>query len=304
MESGAKRYPRTDACPDVARPAEDVRSRFRENDAYRVRREWLRLEGTHQRDLFRELRRRFLQRHAGPPGWALDAGSGPGRFTAEVGPPGAHRIAVDIGRESLFQLAELWPAPPVGPPLPDRVRADLVHPPFAREKAGTVVALGNLLGFAGEESDDLVGELTSLVAPGGSLVLEVAPGPGERSRYLTRLPGSAVSRLLRAPVRALIPRIAREGFAPIPARRRERREFRRFDPAELSPSLLAAGFVVDEVLAVAPALGPDPGRIEAIAADPFSWRHLIEVEELIGRLPARWPHAAAVLLAARRKSEA
>jgi len=284
----------------VRRSEPNARIRFRENDAYRVDREWLRLEGTAQRDLFREIRARFLARHRGRGRWALDAGSGPGRFTIDVGASDARRVAADIGREALVQLKERWPA---GVPTPDRVRSDLVGAPFAEAAFGTVVALGNLVGFAGPESEHLIERLVSLVGPTGTILLEIAPGPGERSRYLRRLPTGAVGRLLRAPTRAILPRVTREGFDPVPARRRAGPEFRRWDPGTLAHLLEVAGFDVREIRAVAPTLGADPERIEAIAHDPVGWAHLLELEESVGGTPARWPKAAAVLLAAERRSE-
>src|SRR5579864_6312733 len=51
-----------------------ARDRFRTLDSYRAAREWLRYEGTPQRELFRELRRRFIERHTRLAGWVVDVG--------------------------------------------------------------------------------------------------------------------------------------------------------------------------------------------------------------------------------------
>jgi SAM-dependent methyltransferase len=303
LQGWAKRYRRAGDCGDVNRSTGDALARFKDNDAYRAEREWLRLQGTAQRDLFRELRQRFLSRHPGVGPWVLDAGSGPGRFTASIGPRGSRRVAADVGRRVLEQLLRHWIPPPLGPAPPDRVRADLVGPPFAPRSFGTVAALGNLLGFAGEHSDALREQLIGLLAPGATLIVEVAPGPGERSRYLGRLPPGAVARLLRAPVPAVRARVAREGFVPERPRKRTEGSFRRIDPVDLSAWLEGRGLAIREMLAVAPVLGADPERIGAVGRDPRAWDRLLEVEELVGRDPARWPHAAAVLLAAEVKSE-
>jgi SAM-dependent methyltransferase len=281
----------------------DARARFRRNDAYRAQREWQRLEGTAQRDLFRELRLRFLARHASPGPFVLDAGSGPGRFTRAIGPRRARRVAADIGFEVLEQIADHWVGPPTGPALPDRVRADLVHPPFAESSFGTVAALGNLVGFAAGESEPLLERLARLVAPGGTLLLESAPAAGERSRYLERLPVGAVARLFRSPVRAIVGRIGAEGFAREPARRRIPGRFRRWTADQLLAWLRDHEFEAGEVLAVAPGLGADASRIEAVARDRRAWQRLVEVEEELGRERERWESAAALLLSARRSSE-
>jgi SAM-dependent methyltransferase len=278
-----------------------AKGRFRSNDRYRAEREWARYEGTPQRDLFLELRRRFVRRHRGRTGWALDAGSGPGRFLGDLGNgPAERRVALDIGREMLELLEDRWPRGAGVPSAPERVRADAVRPPFLDQAFGLVAALGNLVGFAGRESGDALRRLARLVTPGGTLLVEIAPGPGERSQYLARLPPTSVARLLRSPVRAVLPRVGREGFRTEPARKSAPGEFRRFTVEAVHASLGAEGFRVDETVAVAPMLGPDPARIAAVASDATSWNHLLDAEEAVGRLPARWPTSAAVLIAAVR----
>lgn len=279
-----------------------ARRRFRDNDAYRAAREWQRYEGTAQRDLFRELRERFLERHRAPARWVLDAGSGPGRFTGRLGPEsGARRVALDLGREMLLELRDRGDSARPGEAAPELVRGDAERPAFRPGAFDVVAALGNLLGFAGDGSDRVLAALTELVAPGGMLFLEVAPGAGERSRYLSRLPASAVGRLFRSGPSLLTGRIDREGFARERSRKSGDGEFRRIEPPRLVRTLEGAGFGIREVLAVAPALGADPARTAAVAQDAKAWGHLLEVEERIGRSPARWGPSAAVLLAAVRR---
>jgi SAM-dependent methyltransferase len=275
------------------------RERFVSNDEYRASREWSRYEGTAQRELFRQLRERFLARHAPIARWALDAGSGPGRFTARVGAAGTQRrVALDIGREMLVQLLDRWPTGPGTSPAPDVVLADALMPPFGDHTFDLVAALGNLIGFAEAGGDRLLENLIAMVAPGGTLMLEVAPGPGEHSRYLRRLPPGSVRRLLRAPPRVVVARTDREGFAAEPSRKTTAGAFRRTEVADLLRTIESKGFRVVEVVAVAPALGSDPGRAAEVARDPKAWAHLLEIEESLGRSPERWGSAAAVLLSA------
>jgi SAM-dependent methyltransferase len=275
---------------EAVRASSDARERFKALDPYRVGREWNRYEGTAQRDLFRELRVRFLRRHPGTGRWGVDIGSGPGRFLLHLGPSGAHRVALDLSLETLRRV-DL----PVGS-NPHLVRGDGTSPPFARRAFGVVAVLGNALGFAGGNVDRFLDATESLVGPDGVLLLEVVAGPGERSRYLSRLPPRAVSRLLRSPVRAVQLRIQREGFLPEPRRRRTAGEFLRIDPAALAVQLQSRGWKVREVVAVAPALGASPAAVEEVHSDAKAWAHLLELEEAIGRSPERWAKAAAVLL--------
>jgi len=276
------------------------RERFLAVDAYRADREWKRYEGTPQRDLFRELRHRFLRRHAAESPWVVDIGAGPGRFTGDLGGPGSHRVALDLSREMLLRMrepSETTEADPAG--SRSAVVGDALRPPFERERFGEVAVIGNTIGFAGSDALALVAAVESLVAPGGTLIVEVAPGPGERSKYLTRLPAAAVGRLLASPPRAVVPRIDREGFA-LESERHESRGFARFEPTALAERWIAAGWEVLETVAVAPALGADPSRIAAVRKLPRAWDRLLELEETVGHDPRRWSRAAAVLLAARR----
>lgn len=279
--------------------ASPSKERFFANDRYRAEREWIRYEGTGQRDLFRVLRERFLARHAPAAEFAVDIGSGPGRFTGRLsGSPTSRTVALDIGREMLRELVRRWPGTEGGPALPERVLGDALSPPFEDGRFGSVAALGNLLGFVSGDSERLLERMMKLVAPGGTLFLEVAPGPGEFSRHLRRLPPRSVARLLRSPTRAVALRIAREGFGEEPRRKKAGAEFRRIDPSSLERTLTSRGFRVPEILAVAPALGPDPERCAAARGDPKAWAHLLEVEEEFGRGRDRWNAAAAVLMAA------
>lgn len=271
-------------------------------DPYRARREWLRYEGTGQRDLFRELRERFLGRHAANDGWVLDLGSGPGRFLPFIGTSSARRLALDISREMLNLVPGVWRSAGRSDDLPDRILADGLHPPLAPGRWAEVALLGNTLGFSGRDAVQLLSAAEELVALGGFLLVEIAPAPGERSRYLTRLPPASVARLLRAPARAVLARLDREGFRPEPPRHATPPTFRRFPAGEFADGLTQRGWELIETVAVAPALGTDPERVAAVRSDPKAWSRLLELEEELGHRPARWVDAAAVLVAARRPS--
>ncbi len=277
-----------------------ARSRFLSADRYRVEREWHRYSGTAQRDLFRILRERFIERNRVAASWALDVGSGPGRFTSSLGTGDGRTVAFDLSRVALRYLAENWTAGAGTPRRPDRVRGDAVRPPFRERAFGVVALLGNALGFAGAAAPEMLRAVGSLVAPQGRLLLEIAPGPGESSNYLRRLPATSVRRLLRSPVPAVLPRIEREGFRREPSRKARPGEFHRYLVPDLARELRHAGWSVREALAVAPAIGTRPSLASQIRSDPKAWDHLLTVEEELGRRPERLSDAAAVLMAADR----
>ena len=298
---GPERRPDPHSSPPASRPrtprpptaTDDARGRFRQLDSYRVSREWDRYEGTAQRRLFRELRARFLDRHAAGGGWVLDLGSGPGRFLPHVGTAGSRRVALDLSVEMLRRVERQ------GRAAPDLVRGDGLHPPFRRGAFGEVVVLGNALGFAGPEADHLWLAAGELLAPGGILILEIVAGAGERARYLCRLPASTLGRLLHAPVSVVLRRVEQEGFAQDPPRRSDPGAFRRYDPDALKEEVVRRGWWVEETMAVAPVLGGDRERVESVATDPVAWTHLLELEEQVGHREERTRRAAAVLLAIR-----
>ena len=280
------------------RPGAPARERFLRLDRYRVEREWQRYEGTPQRDLFRELRARFLERHRRREGWTVDLGSGPGRFAPHLGSTEHGPVLLDLSLAALRlarEVADLARHTAL-------VRGDALAPPLRAGRWSSVVALGNPLGFSEGRAGEFLERTLPLVAPGGTFLLEVVCGPGETSRYLSRLPPGAVRRLLVAPVNLVRSRVAREGFHRGTPRRPEGSAFRRYDPSEIRHELEGEGFDVLETLAVAPCLGLDVERIAAVRPDALAWLHLLELEEAVGRLPQRQGDAAALLIAARRRA--
>ena len=264
-----------------------------------MEREWRRYEGTPLRDLYRQLRERFLARHRPTsPGRSLEIGPGPGRFIGLIG-HGEDRVAVlELSRAMLERIRT---GPGVGPgSVFDLVQGDAVAPPFRPAQFHRVALLGNVLGFAEADAQELLMRSSALVSPGGQLLIEFVAGPGERSRYLHRLPAGAIARLLAAPVRAIQPRVEREGFDRIREKQTGGRHFRRIQPSVIEADLRAAGFVIRETIAVAPCLGNDASKLAAIRGAPTAWAHLLEIEEAIGREPERQTDAAAILLAVER----
>jgi hypothetical protein len=198
----------------------------------------------------------------------------------------------------LQELGRRWDSEHRGP-LPERVRADAVRPPLRPAAFREVVALGNQIGFAGPEAPRLLREAIGLLSPGGTIILESVVDSGERSRYLARLPPGAVGRLFRSPIRLVRSRIEREGFELEPERDPSRHGFRPVSPGEIRRTLRRAGVDVVEAMAVAPALGFEPQRAEAVESDPDAWANLLEIEEEIGRQPAHCDVAASLLVAGR-----
>ncbi|MCI4322292.1 MAG: class I SAM-dependent methyltransferase [Thermoplasmata archaeon] len=251
--------------------------------------------------MFRSLRQRFLARHEVATGRTLDVGCGPGRFTPFVGGPGCLRVGIDLSDSMLRELPEHWDP---GAPFPQLVRGDGLAPPFRAAPFSEVALLGNAIGFAGPDALRLLSSCAALVAPGGTLVVELAPGAPSDSVYLHRLPTGAVVRVLHAPTALVRNKVEREGFRWTEGPDRRRHGFRPVTEEEVCQELDTVGFEVGEVMAVAPALGGDPDRLEVIRADRVSFARLLDLEEALGRAGPVRRKAAAVLLAAVRRSAA
>ncbi len=262
-------------------------------------REWQRYEGNPLRDLFRELRIRFLQRHRPRgAGWSLEVGPGPGRFTPWIGSEADRRVLLDLSRGMLARARDSVEGAALG--VPDLVLGDGLSPPFRADRFHQVTALGNILGFAEEHAFRLLDQLLELVAPGGTVLLETAPGSGERSRYLTRFPSSTLPRILVSPLSFLTSRVNKEGFEPHRADT-ESGGFTRMTEVELQGRLATRGFDLVEAAAVAPCLGRVPEKLRALRADPAAWEALLRLEENLGSMPGRHARASALLVAAVRR---
>lgn len=296
---------RTASCSDrrgkdaVAAPGPE---RFQQLDEYRVEREWLRLEGTPQRRLFREIRERFLARHHVDGGWVAELGSGPGRFSRWVGGEASRRLLVDLSLEMLRETRRTSQGWDVSGSV-RTARADARRTPFKRGQFHEVVLLGNVVGFAGSRGEELLREALDLLEPGGTAVVEIAPSTGERSAYLHRLPPGAVARLLRAPRPLVARRVLGEPFLPNTPAKRTSAGFRRWSVDQFRTLAEECGAETIDTLAVAPALGLEPLRLSEVEKDPVAWQRLVALEEELGRDATRWRRAAAVLVALRRPTD-
>jgi hypothetical protein len=221
-----------------------------------------------------------------------------------VGTPGTRKVLLDLSLGMLREVPRRYRGNPEFLSTVDLVAGDAGRPPLRGHRFREVVLLGNVVGFGAADAESIVHSVADCVAPGGHLLLELAAGPGERSRYLARLPPRAVARVFRSPAQWLQHRIDREGFATGPSSRGPRATFRATTVAKAGDWLRSRGFVQGEAVAVAPALGLDAERIAAVQQDPAAWARLLDVEERLGREPARWKQAAAVLVSFDRTAAA
>lgn len=266
--------------------------RFAQAGDYEAGREWRRYEGTPQRDLLREVRRRFLERAlrrlSAPAGLIVEVGPGPGRFTPPLAAQAGRLVLVDVSPRMLA-IAEEHATSVARRPV-DLVLGDAAQLPIHGESADAVVALGNIVGSAGDRSLAALQEIAGVVAPGGILVLETVAPPGGRPVFLRRTSPKEWKGLLSdEPERALSPLLA-EGFDPAPPSSPGDRGpdgFRHFQAAETARFLDREGFDVVEQALAAPLVGGEPELVAAILrGGAGALRRLVHWEELAGRHPA------------------
>jgi ubiquinone/menaquinone biosynthesis C-methylase UbiE len=265
------------------------RRRVRERFDASVEREWGRYTGEAWRVLVGELRDRFLRLHLPHgPGWVLEIGPGPGRFTPSVLSSGARVAAVDLSMPMLRTLGKRIRRGTLAGRL-RRVRGAGEHLPFRDGAFRAAVAYGNILGFAAGDADRLLAELGRVVRTGGVLVLDVSSPVAATTEFLSLAAERRILlRILHDPDYYFLSGImgaaarAHQPFAP------ERMAYWEFDfytvPAAES-AIADAGFLAIDRMAVG-AIAAFRGRVAKIARrDPSAWRALLELEEKAGRRP-------------------
>ncbi len=287
--------------------------RFRHAGAYEVEREWRRYEGTPQRELLRGVRERFLERALRTASeevrWAAEVGPGPGRFTPLVAQGAERLLLVDLSTPMLRAAAERAETGS-GPPSEggaDLVQADASRSPLKERSIDRVVALGNLVGFAGPRARSVLEGLARAVAPGGALVLETQAAVTSMPRFLDEVGPPELRRTFVADPRHELPRLLRGGWRPVPPPKPAGREgsggirglggfgglegpggtgptFRFMARSEVSHLLLREGLDVVDELVAAPLLGGRPELLDTLlrSGGP-GLRALLRWEETVGR---------------------
>jgi len=248
-------------------------------------REWGRYAGDPRRLLARVLRERFLRLHLhGTRDVTFEVGAGPGRFTPEIlaATRGAV-VAVDLSRGVLLQ-ARRRGRRSGGAHRTDWLQAAAERLPFEEGSAGAVVLLGNIVCMAARDGAKLLREVRRVLRPGGVLVADFASPAGSTAEFLdVMVRRRRLKPILRRPRYYLLDQILTSGFQPYRPARMARWEFQFYTADEARALLARVGFRVRDLEAIAP-IGWSHDRVAASARrDPTTWRHLLELEERLGR---------------------
>ena len=222
-------------------------------------REWRRFEDGLTPAAGLDIHVRFLERFVRPGNRVLDAGSGPGRFTAELARLGAEAVALDISPGQLEQLRERLPY--VETHVGDVT--DLSR--FPDGSFDVSICFGGPLSYVLDRAEDALTELVRVTRSGGHVLVSVMSLAGTVVHYI-----SVLLDLARRDGTAKQEEIVRTGFLP-EAPDYGHLAMKLFRWSELEALLCRHG----EVVAVAAAgLLPDPRPEEP------------ELRELIHRIEA------------------
>jgi SAM-dependent methyltransferase len=268
-----------------------------------VRREWGRYVGEPAAHLCRELIERFLQRELrGVRGPVLELGPGPGRFTPIIlrssrGPVHLADLSRPMIRSAHRRALKVSPRKYRG-----SVQAAGEHLPFRDHTFGAVVCVGNLVGFTGKHAEQLLGELSRVMRPGGRLIVDFASPAGALVEFTVRGSQRGILReILRRPGHYLVWTILATGRQPYAPDRMARMEFQFFTPLEAEKALSGARFDLLERQAVAPVSLWRADVAAKARRDARSWRNLIEIEEVVGRRGGALEMGSGLLVSARRR---
>ena len=299
---------RTRAIRGSGRRSAGAVRRRRVRDAFdaQVRREWSRYSRSAWRVLARELRSRFLAYHLpNGPGWALELGPGPGRFTPAMLATGARVAAVDLSTPMLRSLGRRMADQPRAGFL-RRVRGAGEHLPFRAGAFRAAVAYGNILGFSGRGGEQLLAELARVVRGGGVLVLDVASPVGSATEFLESAARQRfLLRILRDPAYYFLDGIVQSkerGHQPFAPPRMGFFEFDFYTARAAEGVLSASGFRVVDRMAVAPMVAFRDRLTTLARRDPVAWENLIRLEERVGRRPGVLETGHGFVIAAVRRS--
>jgi SAM-dependent methyltransferase len=166
-------------------------------------REWTRFEEGVTPPAGLDIHLRFLERFVGAGDRVLDAGAGPGRFTAELVRLGADPIALDISPLQLEQLRTRLPG--VETHVGDVT--DLSR--FAGHSFDVTVCFGGPLSYVLDRGEDGLAELVRVTRSGGHVLVSVMSLIGTVVHYLELLLD-----LARRDGTARQEEIVRTGFLP------------------------------------------------------------------------------------------
>lgn len=261
--------------------------------------EWDRLEVTPYGRLQATMHADFIERYVRSGDRVLDAGCGPGRFTAIVAQLGATVTALDVSERQLELAKEK-----VGEAnMPDRVDAFLCADisnlsMFADEYFNAVICYGGALSYVCDQRYRAASELVRVVRPGGVLLISVMSRFGTICNLVRR----ATLTVLRDPEEWHVRQVAETGNNPgfpSPRVNMQHPPMHMYTSEELRSLLPDCSLLELAGSNVTTFEGSE--ALAEVSTDPTAWATVVSLERRMNREPGLIDTGSHIILVARRE---
>ena len=259
--------------------------------------EWDRLEATAYGRLQAIIHTDFIQRHIHRGDQVLDAGCGPGRFTAVMAKLGAAVTALDLSARQLELAQESIRASELMHVVTGFVQGDITDlSMFPDGHFDAVVCYGGALSYVCELRDKAAAELVRVVRPGGMLLVSVM----SRHGMMANMVRSPMMSMLRDPEGWRVWRISEDGdLSGIPSRAgMEHPPMHLFTGDEVRR--LLPGCSTLELAGSNVATFEGATTIEEVASDPQAWATATKIERELNSRPGLVDSGSHIIMVAQR----
>ena len=261
--------------------------------------EWDRLEATAYGRLQAIIHTDFIQHHIRRGDRVLDAGCGPGRFTAVMAKLGATVTALDLSGRQLELARESIRASELMHEVTGFVQGDITDlSAFPDGHFDALVCYGGALSYVCELRERAAAELVRIVRPGGMLLISVMSRHGMMAN-MVRLP---MMSMLRDPEGWRVWRISEDGdLSGVPSRAgMEHPPMHLFTGDELR--CLLPDCSVLELAGSNVATFEGSTTIEEVASDEQAWATAINIERELNTSPGLVESGSHIIMVAQRNS--
>ena len=260
--------------------------------------EWDRLEATAYGRLQAIIHNDFIQRYVHDGDRVLDAGCGPGRFTATIAELGATITALDLSERQLQLAEENIRGRGLLGRVDDFVSGDITDLSLFPDRSfDVVVCYGGALSYVCEERDRAASELVRVVRAGGTLLISVMSRYGGMANLVRR----PTMPILKDPEGWHIWRVAEDGELPgfpSPRVNMEHPPMHLYTSDELRS--LLAGCRPLELAGSNVAAFEGSTTIDEVLADRQTWSTVVRIERELNRRPGLVDSGSHMIMASRR----
>ena len=261
--------------------------------------EWERLEATPYGRLQATIHADFIKRFVRPEDRVLDAGCGPGRFTAVAAQLGATVTALDISERQLELAKQRVGEAKMLERVDAFVRADISDlSMFPDDHFDVVVCYGGALSYVCDHRYKAASELVRVVRPGGMLLISVMSRLGTICNLVRR----ATMTVLRDPEAWHVSQVAETGDNPgfpSPRVNMQHPPMHMYTSRELGS--LLPGCTMLEIAGSNVTTFEGSAALSEAATDPKAWETIVSLEHGMNTEPGLVDTGSHIILVTRRE---